>query len=448
MSAPFPVPRLDFAAWQALAPAAAAGELIARVEALPEAVRRPALPSLPPREELERRFAAAPARAPLRGVPVLVKDLFDLAGEPTRAGSTFLPEVQPARAHPEDGAFCRDLRAAGAVLAGKTHMVEFAYGLGGQNAHTGDCVHPLHPDRVSGGSSSGSAVAVAAGLVPFAAASDTGGSVRLPAAFCGIYGLRLSPYQSWIADAVPLAPPCDTAGWFTATAVDMHAAMDALLPSAGLPPVPKPRQGRAEAGPTRGCFLAMPGLDRDVARACKAAAAQLAPPPERKWRTALLESFAKAEAAYTVITSLAAWEVHRPWFEAYRERYGPATRQLVERGRNWTPEQVAAARAARDRIMRTWAEFFRDYDYLVLPAAPCVAPRRTEFTAEHRRRILELTTPASLGGLPVLTLPLPVGRGEGALSAGLQVVVENAQAPVLRSLLRQWEAVLTAQGGR
>lgn len=445
MSEPSGLPRLDFAGWQALDAAAAAAELSSRAEALPEAIRVPALPPLPPREELERRFAAAAASAPLRGVPALIKDLFDLSGEPTRAGSTFLTEAQPARARPEDGAFCRALRAAGAVLAGKANMVEFAYGLTGENAHTGDCVHPLFPDRVSGGSSSGSAVAVAAGLVPLAAASDTGGSVRLPAAFCGIYGMRLTPYQAWIADAVPLAPPCDTAGWFTATAADMHITMDALLPAAGLPPPPSTGELPAEAAPKRGCYLHMPGLDADVAKACEAAAAQLAPPPRGKLRAALLQSFADAESAYNVIVSLAAWEVHQPWYAAHRERYGPATRTRLERAQSWSPEQIAAARTARDRIMRTWAEFFRDYDFLILPASPCVAPRPAEFTAEHRRRILDLTAPASLGGLPVLTLPLPLGGEYGGLTTGLQVVVENAQEPILRALLRQWEAVL-AQG--
>jgi len=138
------------------------------------------------------------------GDPYLLKDLFDVPGLPTRAGSSFLPEVRevPAVA----SRIVREMGAAGAVLAGKTHLFEFAWGLTGENAHFGDCEHPRFQGRTSGGSSSGSAAAVAAGIVPLAIGTDTGGSVRVPAAFCGIYGYRGAPGSPLISDAVPLAP--------------------------------------------------------------------------------------------------------------------------------------------------------------------------------------------------------------------------------------------------
>jgi len=429
---------MNFAAWQALSPAAAAQEYLRRVALLPPAQRRSILASVPTEAELTRRFEAAVPGLSLSGVPALLKDLYDVGGEPTQAGSTFLAEVRPPRPAGHDGTFGRDLQRAGAVFAGKTQMVEFAYGLTGENAHYGDCVHPQFPNRTSGGSSSGSAAAVAAGLVPFATGSDTGGSIRLPAAFCGIYGLRLAPYQEWIEDAVPLAAPFDTAGWFTGTAEDMRLSLDGLLPF-----VARPQRSRyappEEPMPARGCYLEMPHLDREVAHACAAAAERLACLSGHVVKHTLHQAFAHATSAYQVIGSVAAWEAHQPWFQSHRDRYSPAVRERLERALHWKPSQIQAARMARDRIMRTWDEYFQEYDYLLMPAAPFPALQLSELTAANRERILDLTTPASLGGLPVLTLPVSLGPKHPGLTCGLQLIVKEAHDPFLRVALRNWE---------
>src|SRR5690606_29674308 len=150
--------------------------------------------------------------------------------------------------------------------AGKTHLHEFAYGITGANPHYGDCEHPLFPGRTTGGSSSGSAAAVAAGIVPLAIGTDTGGSIRVPAAFCGLFGFRLAPGDTFIADAFPLARRFDTAGWFTANPEDMRLALSALV---GL---------RSSERTPSGCYLELPGLDPDVALACREAAARFASP--------------------------------------------------------------------------------------------------------------------------------------------------------------------------
>ena len=255
---------MTFAEWQQLAPDEAARELLRRAQALPEAQRRAAIVRLPSAAELEARFAAAPSDTPLAGVPYFLKDLFDVAGEPTLAGSTFLPEVRPAPA--TNSALVTALRAAGVVLAGKTHLHEFAYGLTGENPHYGDCEHPRFAGRTSGGSSSGSAAVVAAGVAPFAIGTDTAGSIRVPAAFCGLFGLRLTPHDPWIADAFPLAPSYDTAGWFAATAADLRTAAGALL------------NLQASAQTPRGVYLEPPRLESDVAAACRMAAMIFASP--------------------------------------------------------------------------------------------------------------------------------------------------------------------------
>ncbi|WP_414661559.1 amidase [Horticoccus sp. 23ND18S-11] len=410
---------MTFRDWQELTPAAAARELHRRViTLLPPAQQRAAIAELPSESELAVRFAQAPAAVPLARVPCLVKDLFDVGGQPTFAGSTFLPEVRPTRA--TDGAFVQAVRRAGAVIAGKTHMHEFAYGITGENAHYGNVEHPRFPGRTTGGSSSGSAAVVAAGIVPFALGSDTGGSVRLPAAFCGLYGFRLAPRGPWISDAVPLAPSYDTAGWFTANAADLKASIAALV---GL--------GRSDRAP-RGCYLAMPGVDPDLAAACEKQARPFAAPAEPAVRDALLQGFTSAVDTYNTVVAQEAWAYHQPWAERYQSRYSAPVWQRLIRAHTLTPAQIDAAQVNTVAIRALWERFFAAHDFLVLPASPAPALTPSECTLENRLRILTLTAPASIGGLPVLSVPVPLASG---LTSGLQIIVNATTSPVVRWVL-------------
>jgi amidase/aspartyl-tRNA(Asn)/glutamyl-tRNA(Gln) amidotransferase subunit A len=407
--------RMTFRDWRQLDPATAARELHRRARTLlAPAQQRAAIATLPDEAQLERNFAAAPSGAPLRGVPYFLKDLFDVAGLPTLAGSTFLPKVRPTPK--TDSTIVRTLREAGAVFAGKTHLHEFAYGITGENPHYGDCDHPRFPGRTTGGSSSGSAAVVAAGVVPFAIGTDTGGSVRLPAAFCGLFGFRLQPRGAWITDAFPLAPSFDTAGWFTASVEDMRLAISALI---GL---------RTSQREPRGCYLELPGLDADVALACRDASARFAPPIEPAARADLLTGFAPAAETYNTIVALEAWEIHEPFAGGFRERYDPGVWQRLNRVHSLTPPQIDAAElhVAATRVL--WTKFFLTYDFLVLPASPFGALTKADCTLENRNRILALTAPASLGGLPVLTVPVPLPSG---LTTALQIVVNHPQSPVI-----------------
>jgi aspartyl-tRNA(Asn)/glutamyl-tRNA(Gln) amidotransferase subunit A len=410
---------MTFAEWQELSPTAAAREVHERVRTrLAPAQQRAAIAQLVPERTLAASFEAATG-APLARVPYFAKDLFDAARVPTYAGSTFLPEVRPTRA--EDGAFITAMRATGAVLAGKTHMHEFAYGITGENPHYGDVERPGFPERTTGGSSSGSAAIVAAGIVPLALGSDTGGSVRVPAAFCGLFGFRLMPRDPWIADAVPLSPSYDTAGWFTNTAADMRGAIGALV-------------GLAEAGRTpRGCYLEMTGVDADVAAACAAAAQRLAASAEPDVGGELRRAFDRSVDTYNTTVALEAWEVHRGWAERYRERYSPAVWQRLIRAQSITPAQVEAADLHTATLRMMWTKFFLTYDFLVLPASPGPAFTRDQYTLENRMRVLALTAPASIGGLPVLTMPVPLPSG---LTAGLQIIVSSPVSPVVNWALR------------
>lgn len=412
---------MTFSDWQQLEPARAAREVVQRVRnLLPRSQQRAAVAWLRSEAELAAEFAAAPrAAGPLAGVPFFAKDLFPVGGQPMLAGSTFLPDVRPAPA--ADGFAVAALRHGGAVLAGTSHLHEFAYGVTGENPHYGDCEHPRFAGRTTGGSSSGSAALVAAGAVPLALGTDTGGSVRVPAAFCGLHGFRLTPGDAWIRDAFPLAPTFDTAGWFTDNPADMLAACAALV-------------GTPTTGTLRtGCFLPLPGLDPEVATAFQRAAAALAAPASGDVRAALEQGFAGALEAYHTTVAQEAWAAHATWADRYRDRYDPAVWQRLIRGRSISREQIAHAAAVRDTVRRTWADYFAHYDFLVLPASPTPALPKAECTLGNRNRIIALTAPASLGGVPVLTLPVPLGDG---LTTGLQVVVPSAQSPALASILR------------
>ena len=418
-SAPMTTQTPGFEAWRAREPGEAADLVLAGVARLSPAQARAVFAVVPDREALAGAFAAARRDGPLGGVPFVLKDLFDVAGLPTRAGSVFLPEVRPTPA--VDSALVRALGAAGAVMAAKTHLHEFAYGLTGENAHFGDCEVPGHPGRTTGGSSSGSAAAVAAGIVPLGIGTDTGGSIRVPAAFCGLFGLRLTPRHPWIADAFPLVPGFDTAGWFTATAGDMGDAMDALL-------------GPALPGPApRGCWLELPGMDPDVAAGFCAAAACLAPEAAPAHRLRLLRAFEAVADTYVVLGGSESRVVHAAWADRYADRYDPLVRGRLEAARRLTDADIAAAGERRRIVLDAWEEVLRDHDFVLLPATPCRALTKAGCTPANRMRLLGLTAPASLAGLPVLTIPVPLSPGPGT---GIQVVARSAEGPVLRAILR------------
>ncbi|HWA26590.1 MAG TPA: amidase [Lacunisphaera sp.] len=418
---------MPFATWAAMAPAEAARNVHARVAALPAPLRAASLAWLRPEANLEESFARAlrhDCNAPLCRVPYFLKDLFDIDGVPTRAGSTFLDQVRPRPTR--NSQVVTELEKLGAVCAGKTHLVEFASGLTGENPHYGDCPHPRFPSRLSGGSSSGSAALVAAGIAPLSIGTDTGGSVRVPAAWCGLFGFRLTPGDELIRDAFPLAPTLDTAGWFTAHAGDMLTAWRALGPTSAA----------SIARTPRGCYLnarqLVPAISEEVATACDFAAASLAARADPAVEAELLRSWHDAIDTYVTIGMSEAHAVHRNWLTPHREQYDPVIWQRFVNAGKFPADDISRARARLAEIRATWREFFRAYDFLVLPAVPTPAPTKAEATPELRRNILSLTAPASLGGLPVLSVPVPLKSG---LTAGLQIVLPETASPVVPWLL-------------
>lgn len=348
-------------------------------------------------------IAGAPG-GPLSGLSFAVKDLYDIAGVVTSYGN---PDW--ARTHPPAAgtATCvRDLLAAGADLKGKTKTVELAYGLTGENVWHGTPTNPAAPDRFPGGSSCGSAAAVAARMVDFAMGSDTGGSVRIPASYCGIYGIRPSWGAVALTGARALGPSFDTGGWFAARASILRRVGEVLLPPGGEAPLgPLLRVTEAwENTEVPTAEALKPGLDAAIALMGGQVPVHLVP----EGLVALYEHFrcVMAEEAWTTLGG---------WIESTKPQLGPGVRERFDAAKAMDPGKAAAGRAFR-RLMqaRLWT-LLRGGAVLIYPTSPAPAPRITATLAEQnavRERTMGVTAIAGFGGLAEVTLP--VGRAGGA----------------------------------
>jgi amidase len=336
----------------------------------------------------------------LSGLRYVAKDLFDVAGVPTTAGN---PDFAQWHGVPREDAWAiKALERAGAELIGKTNLHELAYGITGVNPHFGTPKNPRDPQRIPGGSSSGSAVAVSGGLVPFALGTDTGGSVRVPASFCGIYGFRPTHDHIPAAGVVPLAASFDTVGVFAASASILEAVSRVLLqPPAKLP---VSRLDRALVA-TDALALAEPAGQAAVGRARRALEAIGIPVTEVN--TGLLQA---AFDSQRVVQAAEAWGVHEQWVNERKPRLGRDVARLLQAASELKPGDIGRASAARNRVVRQTEALLAGRAILVLAAAPGFAPKLKLFddpqaSLEARGKILLLTNLASTCGLPVVVVP-------------------------------------------
>jgi len=346
---------------------------------------------------------------PLAGLDFAAKDIFDVAGHVTGCGNpTMAAAATPASAHADPVAA---LLAAGARLRGKTHTDEIAYSLMGANAHHGTPVNPADPRRVPGGSSSGSVSATAAGLVDIGLGSDTGGSVRMPASFCGIYGMRSSHGAIPMQGTMPLAPSFDTVGWFARDPETLDRVADAL----GLHPAGQsvtrlllPVDAWARAAPET-VEAVSPALARLEARLGPATPVILAPEGLDTWR----ETFRVCQAAEV-------WQAHGAWVERANPAFGPGVADRFRMAAAIEAEEWRRARAGRETVRERMQTLLTGGCALVLPTSPGPAPLREAAEADldrFRMRALEMLCPAGLAGMPQISLPAgtvdggPVGLG-------------------------------------
>lgn len=358
------------------------------------------------------------AIGPLVGLSVGIKDLFDVAGLKTGNGSpAWLVDAEPARVH---ALVVCALLDAGSRFVGKTLTDEIAWSLNGENVHYGTPKNVAAPGRIPGGSSAGSAAAVAGGLVDFAVGSDTGGSVRLPASYCGIWGLRPTHGRVSLDGAMALAPSFDTAGWFAQTPDIMAKVGDVLLNAEDSMPAEVSHLVVAEDLFDR--------VEDDVRDALLSKVRLLAESLNLNLEFVCLTGMDEAAGdlaswrnVFRIVQSSEAWQVHGPWVEAADPSFGPGIKERFAMAKALSVEDISAAKAKRATIRKVMESIVAPGTLLVIPGAAGVAPLKGltgPAVDDIRARALDVLCPAGLAGLPQLALPA-LALPEGPVGLGL-----------------------------
>src|SRR5580704_3807837 len=369
-----------------------------------------------------RRVGLPPGR--YAGIPIALKDLFDIAGEPTPAGSKVLVDAAPAR---QNATVVQRMLNAGFIAMGRVNMTEFAFSGLGINPHYGTPTSPWDRGaaRIPGGSSSGTAVAVADGMAAAGLGTDTGGSCRIPAAFCGVVGYKPTARRVPITGVLPLAPSLDSVGPLAPT-VACCAAIDAIL-AAEQPvvPVPAPLTGLRVAVPEN---VVLDGMDATVAAAFDHALSVLsgAGAHVSRVRFAAFDAIAGVNAKGGYAASEAyAW--HRALLATKGAGYDPRIRVRIMRGEGMSAADYLDLVPARARIMGEFDTSTRDFDCVVMPTVPIVAPRIVDLDDEreyNRINMLVLRNTALGNFLDRCAISIPCHR-PGDAPAGLMLMGET-----------------------
>ncbi len=364
---------------------------------------------------------------PLAGVPFAVKNLFDIGGLPTLAGSKINRDREAAKS---DATLIARLEAAGAILVGALNMGEYAYDFTGENVHYGACRNPHDVSRMSGGSSSGSGAAVAGGLVPIALGSDTNGSIRVPASFCGVFGLKPTYGRLSRAGTFPFVTSLDHVGHFARSVRDLALAYDAMQGHDRRDPVcvdrtPENTADLLDRG-ADGLRIAVAGgyFQKALYPEAESALKQVAQALRVKEEIEIPHAQAARAAAY-VITAGEAGALHIDRLRKRAADFDPAVRDRLIAGAMIPAPLVAKAQKFRRWYREQVLALFSRVDVIIAPATPCAAPKIGQQTfvlgaAELplRPNIGVYTQPISFIGLPVVAVPVPLAP----LPIGVQII--------------------------
>jgi aspartyl-tRNA(Asn)/glutamyl-tRNA(Gln) amidotransferase subunit A len=388
-----------------------------------------------------RRTGRAPSR--YAGIPVSLKDLFDIAGEPTPAGSRVLADAPAAAAH---APVVQRMLAAGFVPVGRTNMTEFAFSGLGINPHYGTPLSPWDRTnaRIPGGSSSGTAVSVSDGMAVAGLGTDTGGSCRIPAAFCGIVGYKPTARRVPITGVLPLAPSLDSVGPL-APSVSCCAIIDAVLAGeAPVLPVSCNLDGLRLAVPSN---VVLEGMDGTVASAFERVLTALSRAGARVSHIAVPEfNEVAAVNAKGGFAASEAYAWHRALLAEKGDGYDPRTRMRIERGAGMSAVDYIGVVAARNQLIVALDARTREFDALIMPTVPIVPPRMAELENERdynrvNMHILRNTALANFFDRCSISLP---GHGAGEAPVGLMLVGETLGDARLFSMALAIEAVMLA----
>ncbi|MBB1249279.1 amidase [Rhizobium sp. G21] len=362
---------------------------------------------------------------PLAGLRLGVKDLFDVEGYPTVAGNPFLLAASGIKE--ETAPLVRRLLDLGACFVGKTHTDELAYSLIGNNLHFGMPINPLHPELIPGGSSSGSAVAVAAGLADIGLGTDTSGSIRLPATANGLFGWRPSFGLLDSTGIRPLAPSFDVPGVFTRDFATLERVMQSLDAYDKRPP---------------STILVVEDIvslcDQDIAEAFWATIRKLEVPIVTR-PSLSANGLSDLARCFTTILQKEAWQTNQTLFERASQTLAPDIALRLITGREISNDRYDAAVLQRAGFRQSFEESMHDA-VLVMPTLPTVPPRRDdpqERFASFRARSIELLCIAGLSGCPQITMPWPLPSGE---PAGISLVAPHGFDGSLLAELATWFA--------
>jgi aspartyl-tRNA(Asn)/glutamyl-tRNA(Gln) amidotransferase subunit A len=384
--------------------------------------------------QADRELARGKRRSPVQGMIIAVKDLFWTRGVKTTAGSKILADFVPR----SDAEVVRRLRRGGAIIIGKTALHEFAYGITNDNPHFGPTRHPHDPARIPGGSSGGSGVAVAAGLCDAALGTDTGGSIRIPAALCGVVGLKPTFDAVSRQGVIELGRTLDHVGPLART-VDEAAAVFEVISGRKLPRVLRPIQGLRLGVPSNYFF---DRLQPSVERAVRQALHRLARQGARLVEVVIPEASEATQAARTILLAEAA-RYHRRWRDR-RSDYGADVRKLVETGEALDPGEVRSANRIRRRFHGVLREVWRRCDVLAMPTTPATATPIGQTTIaiggvdeDVRLAMTRLVRVWNMAGTPALSVFC--GNDRDRLPVGLQLVGPRRSEPLLVALGRLLE---------